>query len=510
MSLLGIDIGQTSCKVGIFNKYGDMLSIGYQEHPLIYPKEGWVELDPILIWNNIKSLIKNANQRIKKDKIKAFSISCQGEAIIPVSKNGDNLYNSIISMDNRAKKQCEFLNNSLGKKEIFNITGMPLHPMHSINKIMWIKQNLKDIYKRTYKFLCLEDYIFMKFGLDPTIDYSLAARTMIFDVTKKNWSKKILKEAKISVDLFPEVKPSAVIVGEIDHNLSSELGLEKGVFGVTGGHDQACGAFGAGIVKGNIAMNATGTAEVITPVFEKAYLTNSMLENNYSCYPHVVKDKYITVTLNLTGGLLLKWYRDNFCFEEKIIASKKNRNIYDVIIGRLYPNPVNIFILPHFVGSGTPFLDSSSRGIIMGLDLETDKSKIARAILESNCYDLKLNLERLKKIGISVDKIIAIGGGAKSRRWLRIKSDILNKKIVTLKNSEAASHGAALLAGIAVGEYSSFEDAVKKAVNEDEILTPNEVNNKQYNKRYMIYKDIYNRNKDLLHRIKGLDYQIIR
>jgi xylulokinase len=328
---------------------------------------------------------------------------------------------------------------------------------------------------------------------------------MAFDITSKKWSEKILKEAKVSVDLLPEVRPSAEIVGEINIAVSNELGLEKKVFGVTGGHDQACGAFGAGITEEKTAMNATGTSDVITLIFNKIYLTDSMLENNYSCYPYVVKDKYMTLTVNLTGGLLLRWYRDNFCYEEKNIAESEGRDVYDVIIDRMYSGPVNIFILPHFIGSGTPYLDSKSKGAIFGLDLETDKAKIARAILESNTYDLKLNLEKLIESGITINKIIAIGGGAKSPKWLIIKSDILNKKIVTLKNPEAASLGAALLAGVAIGEYKSYKDAVENAVKEDKVFCPDESNNRQYDKRYMIYRDIYSKNKELLHRISKLD-----
>jgi len=505
MSLLGIDIGTTGCKAAVFDRYGEVLSSEYKEHPLIHPEEGWVEIDPHLIWSNIKNLIKKANLKIKKDKVKAFSISCQGEATVPVGRDGEALYNAVVTFDSRTKEQYEFWKRTLGEKKIFEITGMPLHPMYSINKIMWIKQNLKNIYKKTYKFLCFEDYIFSKFGLVPTIDYSLAARTMAFDITCKKWSEEILKNAKVSIDLLSEVKPSAEIVGEISPAISDELGLEKGVPGVTGGHDQACGAFGAGITEEGTAMNATGTSDVITQVLDKVLINEKMLNNNYPCYPYVIGDKYMTITFNLTGGLLLRWYRDNFCYEEKVVAEREGKNIYNVITSSMNPRPVNIFILPHFVGSGTPYLDSNSKGAVLGLDLETNKAKIARAILESNTYDLKLNLEKLEESGITVDKIIAIGGGARSPKWLKIKSDILDKKIVTLKNPEAASLGAALLAGVAIGEYKSYEDAVENAVKEDRVFSPDEDSNMQYNKRYMIYKDIYSKNRELLHRISELD-----
>lgn len=505
MSLLGIDVGQTGCKVVIFNNHGDVLSSEYQEHTLIHPKEGWVEIDPNLIWKNIKNLIKITNQKIKKDKVKALCISCHGETFTPIDRNKNNLTNSIVSLDNRAKNYCRFWEYELGKKKIFQITGMPLHPMYTLNKILWIKDNLKDVFKETEKFLCFEDFLFMKFGLTPTLDYSMAARTMAFDLNNKYWSTEILETAKIDIELLPDVKPSGFIVGELNSKISDELGLEKNVVAVTGGHDQACGAFGSGIIESKTAMNAIGTSDVIAPVLEKLYLSEDMLKNNYCCYPYVIKDKYITLTLNLTGGLLLRWYRDTFCYEENKIAKSADKDVYQIIDKMIYKKPVNVFILPHFVGSGTPALDSDSRGIIVGLNLKTDKSKLSRAILESNSYDVRLNLENLESIGIKISKIIAVGGGAKSPTWLQIKSNVLGKRIVTLKNTEAPSLGAALLAGIAIGNFKSYKHAVEVAVHEDRIFMPESTDHKKYDKRYNIYKKIYSGNVDLLHNIAKLD-----
>lgn len=505
MSLLGIDIGTTGCKTVVFDKFGEILSFKYKEYPLIHPKKGWVELDAELIWKNIKDLLKEISQNIKNDKISAFSVSCQGEAVIPIDREGNSLYNAIVTFDSRTLKQYMFWKRKLGKKKIFKITGMPLNPMYSINKIMWVKDNLRDIFKRTHKFLCFEDFIFSKFGLEPTISHCLAARTMAFDVTKKDWSDLILKEAKINRGLLSEVKPSGIIISEIDSKIADELGLDNSVVGVTGGHDQGCGALGAGIINETTAMNAAGTSDVITPILNKVHLNDLMLENNYSCYPYVVKDKYMTITFNLSGGLLLKWYKDKFCYEEKMISENENRNIYDVIVKRISPNPVDVFILPHLVGSGTPYLDPNSKGIIIGLDLETDKSKISRAVLESTAYDLRLNLEKLRECGIKINKVIAIGGGAKSKQWLQIKADILGTKVVTLKNSEAASLGASLLAGVASGVYPSFENAIDNSVREDSEYTPQDDYGKMYDERYLIYKDIYRNNKKLLKRIKNLE-----
>ncbi|MHB1252833.1 MAG: FGGY-family carbohydrate kinase [Candidatus Humimicrobiaceae bacterium] len=504
MSLMGIDIGTTGSKVVVFSKSGQVIAYEYQEYPLIHPEQGWMELDAESIWVIIKKLIVKAAANVKKDSIKAFSISCQGEAVVPVDKDGNSLCNAIVTFDSRTSEQYKFWLNNFGKEKVFKITGMPLHPMYSINKTMWIKKNLPDIFKRTNKFLCIEDFIIMKFGLKPTISYCLASRTMAFDVIKKVWSEEILKTAGISSDYFSNPMPSGEVIGEINPTIAREVGLDSSVVGVVGGHDQGCGAFGSGIIKEGMAMNACGTSDVICTIFNEPRLNESMLENNYPCYPYVMKDKYMTITFNLTGGLLLRWYRDTFCYEEKLQAEKENKSIYKLIDDNIYNEPVNVFILPHFVGSGTPYLDSDSKGLIMGLDLETGKSKLSRAILESNAYDLKLNLEKLEASGIVVNEIIAIGGGAVSEKWLKIKSDILNKEINTLKNHEAASLGAALLAGLAIGQYSSYKDAADNTIERNKYIKPDKKIYEAYKIRYLIYKDLYESNKMLLHRISGL------
>jgi len=504
VSLLGIDVGTTGSKVVIFSRSGEILAEEYTEHPLIFPKKGWVELDPNLIFFNIKNNIKKAVQKTKNDKVKALAISSQGEAVIPVDKEKNTLSNAIVTFDSRTQEQYEFWKKGLGSKIIFGITGMPLNPMYTINKIMWIKKHNRELFRQAALFLCFEDFVQLKLGVTPKISYSMAARTSAFDIIKKEWSKVILAEAGIDSEMLAAPWPSAKSVGIIPSEIADELGLPHGVTVVTGGHDQACGAFGAGIVQEGSAMHAAGTSDVIAVTMDKPYLNDIMLQNNYSCAPYVIPDKYITITFNLTGGLLLKWYRDVFCYEESLLAQKENIGIYKIIDEKIYNRPVDVFILPHFVGSGTPSLDADSKGVIIGVDIETNKPKLSRAVLESNSYDLKLNLEKIESMGIKITSLIAIGGGAKSSVWLQIKSDVLNKSIRTLKNNEAASLGAALLAGIAIGEYKNYREAATSTVRQKGEFLPDASMAEEYKKRYDIYKLIYSTNKNLLHKISKL------
>jgi len=235
---------------------------------------------------------------------------------------------------------------------------------------------------------------------------------------------KILSWANLDQNLFSNVKPSGDIVGKVDKGVAKELGLGKSVIAVTGGHDQPCGALGAGVLSEGIAMNATGTSDTTAVALKKPLINDLMLSNNYPCYNHVPKNTYIITAFNLTGGLLLRWYRDTLCKEEIREAKNARRDVYELIIERASTEPASTFILPHFVGSGTPTMDSRSKGAILGLTLGTTKADLSKAVLDSLCYEMRINLDTLKGIGVDVEEIRIIGGGAKSKIWSQLKANI--------------------------------------------------------------------------------------
>jgi len=490
LSLLGLDIGTTGCKAVAFDLEGRIIAQAYYEYPLLHPQPGWVELNTELLWIKIKQVLKNVASQTRKDPPEALGISCQGEAVVPVDKKSKALYNFIVTFDKRTELQSQWWDERLGREKIFQITGMPLHPMYTINKIMWFKEKKPEIYKKTWKFLCMEDFVIFKLGLLPTIDYSLAARTMAFDIRKETWSEKILSLAGIDINLLAEVKPSGYAVGKVPLSVAQELGLQQRLVVSAGGHDQPCGALGAGVTKPGLAMNAIGTSDVLCPAFASPIFDKKMLENGYCCYHHTYPNTYTTISFNLTGGLLLKWYRDNFCFEERIQAEKIGKDVYDVIVERIHNEPVDVYILPHFVGSGTPTLDSRSKGAILGLTLDTTKRHLSRAVLDSNNYDLRMNAERLEHLGISIGEIRVIGGGAKSKIWMQLRADVLAKKVRTLKVSEAASLGAAILAGASIGRFS-IQEGASRLVHIDKTFQPNIHEHEKYTERYQRYLEIY-------------------
>jgi len=490
-------------KAVVFDPAGKAVRESHREYDLIYPRPGWRELNSELVRAKTMDVLHEIGRWEGSDAISSLSVSVQGEAVAPISREGKALYNSIVTFDNRTMPQAEWWQEELGREKIFSITGQPLHPMPTLNKIMWIRENLPEVFAKTWKFLCYEDLFFHWLGLEPTIDYSLASRTMAFDVIRKQWSDTMLDSAGIDQDLLARSLPSGEVVGELDSSMARDLGLPRGMALVTGGHDQPCSALGGGIVKPGIAVDSTGTVECVTPALDKPLLNRTMLESNFPCYCHVKKDMYVTLAFHFGAGSVLKWFRDNFAREEMAEAERRGTNAYKLLDAEAADGPMNIYVLPHFVGTGTPYLDPRSKGAILGLTTSTTRSEIYKAIIEGITYETRINLERLENSGVRIEELRAIGGGASSSIWPQIKADILGKRVVRLAVTEAGCLGAALLAGTAIGQYRDLDKAVDEAVRSVDVFTPDPNSVQEYRRHFEIYRQIYENVKDVSHQIPG-------
>ena len=491
MSLLGIDVGTTGCKVISFREDGEILAQAYREYPLIHPQPGWSELDGNVVWEKVSDGIREVASQTATDPIEAISVASQGEAVTPVWGNCDVLANAITTFDSRTSGICDEILQNITPLEVMQITGMPPSDIHTLAKLVWIKRNQPDLYNEVWKFFGFEDFINFRLGVQPVVDYSLAARTMAFDIINKTWSDRMFDLADIDTSLLPDTVPSGTIIGEIGKKVSTELGLPNGVVVVAGGHDQPCGALGAGIIRGGEVMDATGTVECIAPAFGEPVINQQMIDGNFSCYPHVVEGLYVTLGFVSSGGVVLRWFRDTLAETEIAQAEAENRDVYDILLENIPDSPGTAMLLPHFTGSGTPHLDLASKGAIVGLTLSTSKGELVKAILEGISYEIKQNLTMLQDAGVEINEVRAIGGGAKSGKWLQLKADMFGKKVIALDISEGVCLGTAILAGTAIGKYSSIEEAVDLLVKPRETYYPREAIAQEYDEKLKVYEQIY-------------------
>jgi len=490
MSYLGIDIGQTGCKAVIFNKDGNQLSSSYREYETLIPGEGWAELDSRKVIDSCFTVMREAQAACPHDPVEGMGISCQGEAFTPVSSDGKYLANAMITFDRRAASITSEWSRSFGMERLYNITGHTAHPMFSIFKLLWLRKYRSELFKRAYKFLCFEDLLHHALGLEPHISWSLAGRTMMFNILKHDWEDELLEACGITRSNLAIPVPSGTMVGKIKKDIAKELGFREEVKVVTGGHDQPMGGLGAGVVTPGTAMYATGTSECITPAFTKPILSNDLFRNNLCTYDYTIKGMYTTVAFSLTGGNILRWFRDEFGQEEIAEGVQFGSDAYEILLGKIGTSPSNLLVLPYFTPTGTPYFDPDVYGAILGLNLGTKRKEVLRGLLEGVAFEMRLNLEILNRSGIKINELRAIGGGAKSQIWIQLKADVLNKPITRVQVTEAACFAAAMLAFSTINS-EPLPSLINQWVKTCEVIEPIRENGEVYKKRFDTYLKLY-------------------
>ncbi len=497
LALIGLDIGTSGCKATILDETGRIIDSDYQEYPVLHPLPEYDELDSEQVWQSVIKVISTITNRCDEVKIDAIAASSLGEAATPVDKEGNILHNSIIYTDNRGEDSFQKLVSKIGFNRIHEITGLIPNNMYTINKIMWYKGNLPEIYEKTWKFLLFEDFISYKLSSVAAIDYSLASRTMAFDIRTKTWAKDIIKEAGVELNKFSDILPAGSTLGPIKPDLADILHLSKDVLVVKGGWDQACVALGAGAIKKGVIADGIGSVECINIPFDEPKTNELMRKHQFPCGPHVFPDKYITIAYNVTTGTLLRWFRDTFVFEEYARAEKEGKNIYEILDNRIPEEPTDILVLPFFAGAATPHFDSYATGAILGLKLTTTPNDIYRAILESTTYQIRMNVELLEQIGVEFTELRAVGGGSKSSVWLQIKSNIMNRPLAVPVSKEAGTMGVAILAGYAAGYFPDLETGVNTMVKIEKNFSPEKLHQAKYDMQFERFKKIYPNIKDI-------------
>ncbi len=498
---MGIDIGSTGTKVVLFNADGDIMAQAYREYPEQHPAPGRFELDPGQVWEAFVAVVSQVAAGSGGDPVEALSISAQGEAFVPVDEHANFLYGSILSYDGRAQEQVEELAGIVGERRIFEITGMPIHPSFTLPKLMWLRDNEPEVHANVYKYLLWPDVICFKLGLPPRLDWSLAGRTMAFDVVDREWSEAMLQAAGITPALLAEPIRPGEVVGHLPARAAEQLGLTTDCLIVAGGHDQPMNALGAGIIAEGLAVDGMGTVECVTVAFDQPVLSEAMLRHGYCCYPHVVGDMYATLAFNYSSGSLLRWFRDNFAEADRRRAEDQGRDVYEIILEGLPDGSTGLLVVPYFVGSGTPYMDAQAKGAMLGMTLGTDRKTFVKGLLEGLCLELRLNLESLAQAGIEVSRLRATGGGSKSSYWLQLKADITGREVVTINVTESGCQAGAILGGVAAGVYSSIPDAVEQLVREGTVYEPDVQVHESYAHCFELYKQLWPAVRDIAHQL---------
>lgn len=489
MSYLGIDIGTSGCKAVAFSSTGSELASSYREYEVIRSGKNCAELDSNEVLSKCFEVVMDVNSKVY-DPVVAIAVSSQGEAFTPVGAGGRIIGNAMVSSDSRARDLISEFSRTFGEEKLYSITGHTSHPLFTLFKLIWVKQHEPSVWREAEYFLCFEDLLHLKLGIQPHISWPMAGRTMLFDVLNHEWSKEILSAIGLDSTRLAKPVPSGHIVGQIHPKIARELGFKNDVMIVTGGHDQTVAALGAGITRPGLCMYATGTVECFCPMLSKPSFSEILRKNNLCCYDFTIEGNYTTVAYSLTGGNILKWVRNELGYEEREHARQTGGDAYTYLLGKMPDEPTNLMVLPYLSATGTPYFDTRARGAIIGLQLGTTKGEIIKAMLEGITLEMKLNLQLMEEAGMFVDTFVATGGGTRNDTWTQMKADILNKKVIVRSVNEAGCYGAALLArsaqtGMPVRELINSSD------ESDRIFIPDQQKSRMYEKKFENYRLLY-------------------
>lgn len=492
--ILGIDLGTTSVKTAVFTKTGEQLASSVVEYTLLTPETNHVELPCPLYMESIrKGLELLRNQKgVSTQDIKVVGFSVQGETLVFLDENNRPLRNAIVWMDNRAIKQAEELKNRFGNELCYQITGqLSFEPCWPAAKVLWVKQNEPEIFNAARHILLLEDYILHLLTGRFVSEGSLLTSTLYWNITTKQYWQEILDYIGMKKEYLPEIKESGELVGTILPEIAKYLGISPKAQISTGCLDQAAGAIGVGNIRPGIFSENIGAAlAVCVPTKTLTYDPNRQMPVHYFALP----DTYMMHTFT-TGGMCMRWFRDTFGQMELELEKSSGLDAYymmDKMADRIPAGSDGLITLPHLQGSMAPDVNLSAKGVFYGFTLKHKKAHFIRSIMESLGYIICRNIEAINQMGLKIEQIRTLGGGSKSEVWNQIKADITGKDLyLTESSQDVACLGAAILAGKAVGFFSSTQEACDTMIRIKKVYKPNPANHEIYEKQYAKYKKLF-------------------
>lgn len=480
MKIAGLDIGTTGCKCTVFDEDGRYLDKAYRGYPVRRQVSGH-EIDLSTMMDSVYAAI--GEMAAKYPDIAGVGITSFGETFVMTNGVGNPLHPAMLYTDPRGAEECGELVEKLGARHIAEITGLRPHEMYSISKLMWMKKHRPEVYAQAERVHLIEDFVVWHLTHTHQIDYSLATRTMAFDIQALDWSRDIFDAAGIDMKLMGRPVPTGTSAGTVTAEAARKTGLSPDTQIISVSHDQVAAAVGAGAFDSSVAVDGAGTVECLTPVYDGVPDIDAMYRGYYSIVPYVVPGRYVAYAFSYTGGALIQW-----CVET--LAKGETNESMERAYGK--DEPTGLLVLPHFAGAATPYMDTGSKGAILGMTTATTVPELYRACMEGVVYEMMVNYEALQGSGIRFTRLHATGGGAKSKAWMQMKADVLNLPITALKTVDAGTVGCAMLTGIAIGRFQDLSDAAAHMVEETETYHPRPEMHEKYMMIYERYRGVYN------------------
>ena len=493
--LLAADCGTTAIKVALFDTEGNKVVHHAEEYALIRPSAQRVEQKPEVYWDTFRTCLSRvlSDSAVDPDDIVAFAFDSSAETMVFMDENMEPLDNFYVWMDNRAEEEAVEINERFSADEIGRHTGQcPIEPVFPATEVLWFRKNKPEKFEHVSMMFMTDDYLLWRMCGKKVSHGSSWCTSYMWDINTRDWWPEMLDYLGVTADQLPEILETGTPIGHLLPEMADELGLSRDMLLVMGAQDQSAGAIGVGNVRPGTFSESTGGALMVCTTLEKSfYDENGNVPCNYSDLGGYM------IQGGAKGGIVIKWLRDTLCEAEKDAEVRGEGNAYDLMDKLAAETPAGaegLFVLPFFGGGSNPTPDIYGRGVLYGMSLGHTRGHIVRAFLEATAVNIAMIVNYCEDLtGVKVTQVRSLGGGSLSPFWCQVKADVLNREVVTMRNTQdAACLGAAIIAGYGAGIYDSIADTALKFAEVDKVYTPNPENRAVYDrliKKYQLLID---------------------
>jgi xylulokinase len=481
--LIGLDLGTTNTKALVCDGSGRIVGVASRRMPLRELERGWAEYDPGQVWEAAAAVLRDAVGATPDARaIRAMAVTSMGEAGVPCSEDGAPLYPAIAWFDARSAPQAGALAARVGERALYEITGLPPQPIHSVHKLAWLRDNEPDAFRRLRRWYFMADYAVGRLCGAWATDPSLASRSRMFDIRRRRWAPEILDAAGIPAGVLPPVTPSGSPAGRLLPDIARDLGMPPDVLVAVGGHDHICAALASGVTESGDILDSMGTAEALLAATDTPPPAAVTAAAGFAVGCHVVADRFYLLGGIVMSGGAVEW-----------IARLAGMLLPDLVeqASRIPPGADGLCFLPHLRGSLSPVVNPLSAGAFLGLRDIHGPAHLARAVLEGLACEAKVNVDALEGVVGRAGVMRVTGGGTRLPVWLGIKAAVLDRPLEVLATAECAALGAALLAGMAAGVFADSAEAMRAGVRIGTRVDPDPALARAMADRERIYRDLY-------------------
>ena len=492
--VIGCDVGSQGTNTALYSVDGQLVASAYEGYDVSFPQPGWAEQDPREWTRALHATIARVLASVPEGPsgVKGLSFGSQLDGMVACDAKGQPLRAAMIWMDRRAESQAAALAERVSRKDFYHHVGANLDSSHAVFKAMWIRDEEPKVFASAVKLMSPGSYVLYEASGVVAVDYSNASSLALLDPRTRSWSEPMLDATGIDSRMLPELAAGTQTVGRVTASFAAATGLSPDTMVVVGCGDEMAATLGAGVFAPGEVCDVAGTAEPVCAVSAGPREDPTML---VECHPHADPATWLLENPGFVSGGNLRWWRDQFCLEERAAESRGEGDAYDALTAPaadVAPGAEGLVFLPCMQGAMAPEWNGAARGVFYGLSLAHTKAHLTRAVLEGSAFALRDILDAMRNAGLEVRRLTLVGGGAKGALWRQIKADVTGLPARVPVSVETTATGAATLAAVGAGLYKDVASAAGAFVSyRPDEHRPDPERQEIYNEAYARYRDVY-------------------